>query len=170
MNLPNPSKLSSVFVVTLAISVVLFLILNSRIHRIQPAMAGDYIVPPSGIAPDGHRVTPSQHRCHAIRYETEQCPYCRKEAPLWNTLATKIKAQGCDIVIVLPQYDVKPLSASVTQAEVIAYPSSVFVESTRLTATPTTILCDDEWRIAWIFSGAMNVSDAEKAEQTLRAL
>ncbi|MBZ5494419.1 MAG: hypothetical protein LAO76_26140 [Acidobacteriia bacterium] len=145
--------------------------LRFQYERHMASAPGSTVGPVSGISPDGIPVVDSGYGCHTIRYTSIHCPWCAKDQETWQDFDAALRAYGCDSMILAPSAAEFPKNspASSNQELIMAVPADVAARLD-LFATPTTIVADRAWKVAWSKAGILSPGDKEKALSTLERL
>jgi D-alanyl-D-alanine carboxypeptidase len=82
-----------------------------------------------------------------------------------------LRSYGCDSITLAPTSADLPRNSPVSanQVSIIAVPADV-AGRLDLLATPTTIVTDRQWRVAWAKAGTLGRGDQEKALSSLEKL
>lgn len=145
--------------------------LRFQYERHISSASGSTVGPVSGISPDGIPMPVSGYNCHAIRYTSIHCTWCAKDEGAWQEFNTALRSYGCDSTVLSPSAADFPKNspASTDQKLIIAVPADVAARLD-LFATPTTIITDRQWKVAWSKAGILSPDDKEKALASLERL
>jgi hypothetical protein len=142
------------------------LVLRQRLATVGDLRPGARLAAPSGIAADGRTVATNEyagHPCHVVRYESTRCGYCTLDHAVFERLAREASGRSCSVTIVAPAPD-QFFSRPVSEASLaLAYPTVEAARSLPSYGTPTTIVADGGWTVAWSKSGALGDADPPRA-------
>ena len=141
---------------------------DTQLYR-MPAYQPD--IPPDGISVDGKRIrlAPSSTPLWAIRYAAQGCEYCREDEPVWNDLATALRAHGFVVITVVPSArDGRPDDNAVLSSDrEEVYVNIGWIKRYRLSMTPTVLIFKRDRGLVWQHQGTLARADVDSAIHTI---
>lgn len=107
--------------------------------------------------------------CSLIRYAEASCEACVRDAGEFAKAARLASQEGCTVLNVAPFSGASSalLRLSRTGSRPIVYLPYGWPAVVPLRSTPTTLLVDGEWRLAWIRSGSIEPAALSSLERAL---
>lgn len=131
---------------------------------------GTQLIVPSGRTSEGRDLTAedyARHRCHVLRYESARCGFCQADRAVLDDLLRDATRRSCTITLLAPTPDEQITDRAVRSGHVLSFPSLAFVRSFPADGTPTTVIADAGWRVAWSKTGALRAPDRSEAWASL---
>jgi len=142
-------------------SVVADAITVRGIQELGPPRPGDLFSPLSGLTAKHEWIgVPADHRCHLVRFASDQCRYSKADDPRFRALESRLLKEGCDSAILAPASSLFPSGYAETDTRRLFYDVNLgFSRKAKLIRTPTTMLFDRDWRLTWRAEGILNDMD-----------
>ena len=111
----------------------------------------------------------SPKKCTVVRYVKADCPYCLREKPEWNSLASRASELGCSLVGVVPTAaSVLPRSAyGIGAGFQLDFVSMDWVSVAPPTATPTTMIFGGDGALLWEHVGQLTDEEVASAVKAI---
>ena len=141
---------------------------------------GDVVAPVSATDLDGHPYQldyKKDGRHRLLLFFSPNCPYCRPQSPLWRDLLDKVDGNRFIVIgVVSAREDKQLVSAHADRAGYFKTRTSlpvVFFDSDalgsyKLTATPTTLLIDENGKVEHAWVGKWNETSATEVAAALK--
>ena len=116
-------------------------------------------------------------REHLLLFFSPNCPYCAEQSPHWRDLLDKLDSNRFLVVGIVSDREEKPLvSAHVEEAGYsrtktplpVVFFDNEMLGSYKLTATPTTLLIDEDGRVEHVWVGKWDENSAIEVAAALR--
>ena len=141
---------------------------------------GDIVAPVAATDLDGRPYQldyKKDGRQHLLLFFSPNCPYCRQQSPLWRDLLDKVDSNRFAVVgVVSDREDKRLVSAHAEGAGYFKTKTSlplVFFDSEslgsyKLTATPTTLLINEDGKIEHVWVGKWDETSAMEVAAALK--
>src|SRR5829696_3807546 len=141
---------------------------------------GDVVAPVTATDLDGHPYEldyKKDGRQHLLLYFSPNCPYCRQQSPLWRDLLDKVDSNRFSVVGVVSDREDKTLvSAHADGAGYfktktplpLVFFDSESLGSYKLTATPTTLLINEDGKVEHAWVGKWDETSAREVAAALK--
>ncbi len=119
----------------------------------------------SGYAANGSAVDLAQFSCAVVRYSSEACGFCRKDAPRFVAFASALQSRGCEVFVIPPTAGAQPLehhTPGAANLHSLPFVTLSFVEFTEFQLTPTTLMLSGG-RLVWWHNGMLRQDSAARA-------
>jgi hypothetical protein len=145
--------------------------LSQRADGPRAVARGTQLSRPAGSTAEGRDLTDEDyagHRCHLLRYESARCTFCQADRAVLDDLLRDARERSCTVTFLAPTPAEQITDRAAQPGLVLSYPALTFVRSFPADATPTTVVADAAWRVAWSKAGILRAPDRIDAWATLR--
>lgn len=152
-------------------------IIDLTTNFLQP---GDVVTPVTATDLEGHPYQldyKKDGRQRLLLYFSPSCPYCRQQSPLWRDLLDKVDSQRFTVIgVVSDREDKRLVSAHADGAGYfktktplpLVFFDSESLGSYKLTATPTTLLINEDGRVEHAWVGKWDETSAMEVAAALK--
>lgn len=139
--------------------------LSARQLQIQ---RGDRLPKPRGVTVEGRALPDGAAPCWLIRYASELCEYCKRDAKEYVQFEERAALAGCQSILIAPEPTVFPQGPSGRGDRInLALTTFDFAAAMPLRGTPTTLVLDRDAQVIWSKLGPVSPADIATATATL---
>ncbi len=141
--------------------------LSARPLQVQP---GDKLPRPGGLTLEGRPLPESSTvpPCWLIRYASQFCEYCKRDATEYAQLEAHTKGLGCQSILMAPEPSVFPKATNGPADRInLSLTTFEFAAATPFLGTPTTLVLDGHSQVMWSKLGPMSLADITAATAAL---
>lgn len=146
---------------------------EARLILRDPSSQGTFVPPVgfgscAGVGED--QLNSHGYQGWAVRYSSNNCPFCKKDEALWNPLESGLREIGYRVFIIVPntQDEFPPNSDELNGARQEVYVSLGWIKHFRLTVTPTLLLFNHRGELIWSHQGMLDPIDPSSALQAAK--